>query len=107
MKTVLATAITIAALTLSSGVAHADETDQEFIGYVVFHGQSPASGVSQRDWQTSMIEAGHELCARLGAGESRNSIIRDEVSRLGSDVGHEVGTLIDAAETFYCPQFKY
>ena len=106
MKIVLVVAAALSVLVLGAGAAHAHETDQEFLAYLVFHGLTPASGEPESVWNSTAIKSAHEMCTRLSAGQTKSEIVRSLVAKHGAGAEGTVSTLIDAAETFYCPAFK-
>lgn len=95
-KTILAV---LAALMLSSGIAHADTDDTDFLN--ALHRQ----GISNDKGDQEMIKLGHMMCGLLGDGYSENALIGLgdlHGTRLSSD---DVRVLVKSAEAAYCPQY--
>lgn len=84
----------LAAMMVPIGVAHADQTDQDFTNYLAAHGISlgPAQAVNMA----------RVMCQDLEAGYSQ----KDEVDQL-TGAGHlsqaQAETFIGAATADYCP----
>lgn len=95
-KTILAALV---ALALSSGIAHADTDDADYLN--ALHNQ----GISDDKGDQELIKLGHKLCVLLGDGYSENALfgIGDlHGTRLSSN---DVRVLVKSAEAAYCPQY--
>jgi hypothetical protein len=71
MKPIVALTLTLAALVLGAGVAHADN-DSDYINNLKSHGLSPSPGTSESQWEA-------------GAGPAGVTVRRDGC--MGSDAG--------------------
>ena len=103
MKLIVAAAITLGALVLGTGVAHADD-NSDYINNLKSHGLSPAAGASESQWETGAIQVAHEVCGLAAAGNSRDRITARFTAQ-HPDNGNAVRIMVDAAEATYCPQY--
>jgi hypothetical protein len=95
-KTILAVLV---ALILSSGIAHADSDDTDFLN--ALHKQ----GFSDSDGDRGLIKLGHMICNLLGDGYSENALIGMgdlHGTKMSPD---DVKVLVKSSEAAYCPEY--
>ena len=103
VKLIAATALTIGALVLGTGVAHADD-DSDYINNLKQHGLSPSPGTSESQWEAGAIRAAHDICGLAAQGQSRDGIAAHYAAG-HPDHGNTVRVTVDAAVATYCPQY--
>jgi hypothetical protein len=103
MKLIVALAFTIGTMVLGAGVAHADN-DSDHINNLKSHGLFPSTGTSESQWETSAINAAHEICGLAAAGYSRNGI-KVHCTAKHPDNESTVNVMVDAAMATYCPEY--
>jgi Protein of unknown function (DUF732) len=103
MKLIVGTAITIGAMVLGTGVAHADN-DADYINNLKSHDLSPAPGTSESQWEAGAIKAAHDICGMAASGLSRDGI-KAHYTAKHPDNASTVNATVDAAVATYCPQY--
>jgi hypothetical protein len=103
VKAIAATALTLSALLVGAGVAHAD-TDSDYINSLKSHGLSPTPGISESQWEAGAIKAAHDICGMAASGQSRDGI-KARYGAKNPDHADNVNATIDAAVATYCPQY--
>ena len=93
MKTFAATAITVAALVLGTGVAHADSDEQAYLREL----QSDQIPVSN---DQAAVQVGHDVCNLLAAGGTKDQAMNALPSNLSMA---QRRTIVDASVTYLCP----
>jgi Protein of unknown function (DUF732) len=96
-KTILAVA---AALMLSSGIAHADPSDDA--DYLrALHKQ----GITATGGDQTMIKLGHMICDLRSDGYSENSAISMAKLHGKSMTDQDAKVIVTSAEAAYCPEY--
>jgi hypothetical protein len=104
MKTIAVIAITAAALTLGTGVAHAD-AQSDYFNDLKSHGLTPAAAnMSESAWETMSLKAARDICTQAGEGSS-HGLLKAKYEANNPGKTGVADTLVDAAIMFYCPQY--
>jgi hypothetical protein len=83
---------------LTAPTAQADPTDDRFFAAL------QSRGITYRSPEAA-IEAGHQVCAELGSGRTKDDVAREVMDRSGLDPYH-AGYFVGASVGAYCPQFS-
>jgi hypothetical protein len=87
----------LGALAVAAPIAHADATDDAFLGALTSKGIHFGS-------PTKALVAGHEACDELDNGKSPTQVASTVQSNSDMD-GYHAGFFVGAAIKAYCPQF--
>jgi hypothetical protein len=93
-KTILAVGT---ALMLSSGIAHADSNDDDFLR--ALHRQGVTGG------DQALINLGHVICDMRSDGYSENAVMSFGKLHGNNMSDQDVKVIVNSAEAAYCPEY--